>query len=53
MKSDETWFNKTYPNGSSYADLISYISKKVKDLPSFIMKYKSDNPIKVVNFLKG
>jgi hypothetical protein len=40
MKSDETWFNKTYPNGSSYADLISYISKKVKDLPSFIMKYK-------------
>ena len=53
MKSDENWSNQTFPNGSSYVDLISYISKKVKDLPSFVMKNKSVNPIKVVNFLKG
>jgi len=52
MKSDEYWFNKTYPNGSSSVDLISYISEKVKDLPLFVMKNKSVNPIKVVNFLK-
>jgi hypothetical protein len=53
MKSDENWLNQTFPNGISYVDLISYISKKVKDLPSFVMKNKSVNPIKVVNFLKG
>jgi hypothetical protein len=53
MKSDEHWFNQTYPNGSSYVDLISYISKKVKDLPSFVSKYKSVNPIKITNFLKN
>jgi hypothetical protein len=53
MKSDEYWFNQTYPNGASYVDLISDISKKVKDLPSFVTKNKSVNPIKVVNFLKG
>jgi len=53
MKSDENWYNQNYPNGASYVDLISDISKKVKNLPSFVMKYKSVNPIKVVNFLKG
>jgi hypothetical protein len=52
MKVDQNWFNTNYPNNASYVDLISYISKKVKDLPSFVMKYKSVNPIKVVNFLK-
>lgn len=31
MKSDEDWFKRTYPNGASYVDLISDISKKVKD----------------------
>ena len=53
MRSDEYWHNKKYPNGSSYVDLISDISKKINDLPSFVMKYKSVNPIKVVNFLKS
>jgi hypothetical protein len=52
MKNDKNWFNQKYPNGGSYVDLISYISKKVKDLPSFVMKNKSVNPIKVVNSLK-
>jgi hypothetical protein len=53
MKSDEDWFNRTYPNGADYVDLISDISKKVGDLPSFVSNNKSVNPIKVVNFLKG
>lgn len=53
MRSDEYWFTQKYPNGASYVDLISDISKKINDLPSFVMKYKSVNPIKVVNFLKA
>jgi len=53
MKSDKNWFNKTFPQGSSYVDLISNISDKVKDLPSFIKKNKSINPVKIVNSLKG
>jgi hypothetical protein len=52
MIADKTWLNRTYPNGFNDTALISDISKKVKDLPSFIMKYRSVNPIKVVNFLK-
>lgn len=61
MLRDEYWFNQTYPNGASYVDLISDISKKIKDLPyhlrernlrTFVTKNKSVNPIKVVNFLK-
>jgi hypothetical protein len=53
MQDDKSWFSKTYPKGSAdYVDLISYISEKVKDLKSFVKKYKSVNPIKVVNFLK-
>ena len=53
MISDGYWFNETYPNGASSTVLISDISKKVKDLPSFVTKNKSVNPIKVINFLKG
>jgi len=52
MKNDKDWYNRTFPNRASYVDLISYISKKVKNLPSFVTKYKSVNPIKVVNLLK-
>ena len=52
MKADKSWYDKTYPNGAEYTDLISNILKKVKDLPSFIQKYESVNPIKVVNFIK-
>ena len=52
MRSDESWFNKTYPNGANYIDLIKYISEKVNNLPLFIMRNKSFNPIKVVNALK-
>lgn len=52
LKSDEHWMSQTFPNGASYVDLISKISKTVKDLPSFVMKYSSVNPIKVVNYLK-
>lgn len=52
MKSDETWFNKKYPKGAIMADLIQDIIKQVKDLPSFVAKNKSLNPIKVANWFK-
>jgi len=52
LRVDDNWCNDNFPMGTNFSKLISYISKKVKDLPSFIMKYKDVNPMKVVNFLK-
>ena len=53
MTSDENWIEKTYPNGCSYKDVISDISRLVKDLPKFIDYNKSINPVIIAYNLKA
>lgn len=53
MTSDENWVEKTYPNGCSYEDVISDISRLVKDLPRFIDYNKSINPVTIAYNLKA
>ena len=53
MRNDNNWYNQAYPTTVSYVDVIQDIIKVVKNLPNFIAKYESINPIKVGNYLKA
>lgn len=52
ISSDRNWISQAYPDGYSYKNIITDISRSVNNLKNFIENYQSVNPSKIANELK-